>query len=290
MDIATLLVAGLANGSLYSLMALGLVLVYKTQDVINFAHGEVLATGAFLGYTLYKVVGLPYPIAFVVAILLGGLLGGLIERIAFRPIAHHPHITLAMVTVGLSFALKGALRIPYGRDIYVFPPLMGHTPIMVGATAISPQSIVTIVVALMLAGALFAFFAYTTMGKQMRATQQNITGAALVGINTGRIFSFTWALSCLIGAAAGVLAGPLSLLYPDMGTNYLLKGFAAAVLGGLESVPGAMVAGLIVGVIEMLFGGLISTAFQEVSAFFIIIIVLMFRPHGLFGQKPVHRV
>ena len=155
---------------------------------------------------------------------------------------------------------------------------------------ISPQSLVTIGVAVLLAAALFVFFRSTTMGKQMRATQQNLMGARLVGINTGRIFSATWALACVAGGAAGVLAAPVSLLYPDMGANFLLKGFAAAVLGGFESVPGAIVGGLLIGVIEMLFGGYVSTAFQHLSAFVIIIIVLFIRPQGLFGRKAVHRV
>jgi branched-chain amino acid transport system permease protein len=124
----------------------------------------------------------------------------------------------------------------------------------------------------------------------MRATQQNLVGARLVGINTGRVFSVTWSLAAAIGAGAGVLAAPLSLLYPDMGTNFLLKGFAAAVLGGFESVPGAIVGGFIVGIVEMLFGGYVSTVFQQVSAFFIIILVLFIKPDGLFGRRSVSRV
>ena len=291
MDALTLVVAGLANGSLYALVALGLVLIYKTQDVVNFAHGEVLMVGAFIGYTVFQILGWSYPLALIVAILLCGAMGALIERLAFRRLAHEHHITLAMVTVGLSFTLKGGARLPFGGDIYTFPPLFKDTPpIIIGTAVISPQSLVTIGVAVLLTLLLFFFFRSTTMGKQMRATQQNLMGAQFVGINTGRIFSGTWALACAAGGAAGVLAGPVSLLYPDMGASFLLKGFAAAVLGGFESVPGAIVGGLLIGVIEMLFGGYISTAFQHVSAFCIIIIVLFVRPHGLFGRKPTHRV
>jgi len=291
MDFVTLVVAGLAFGSLYSLVALGLVLIYKTQDVVNFAHGEVLMIGAFVGFTVFQTFGWAYPVAIVGAILACGFLGAVIERLAFRPLADQHHITLAMVTVGLSFALKGAARLRFGADIYTFPPIFGSTaPIIVGTAVITPQSLVTIGVALLLTLLLFVFFKSTSMGKQMRATQQNLMGAKLVGINTGRIFSATWALSCAAGGAAGVLAGPVSLLYPDMGATFLLKGFAAAVLGGFESVPGAIIGGLLSGVIEMLFGGYVSTAFQHVSAFVIIILVLFFRPHGLFGRKPIHRV
>lgn len=291
MDAGTLIAAGLASGSLYALVALGLVLIYKTQDVVNFAHGEILMVGAFIGFTAYDVLELPYPLAFLSAVLLGGVLGAVIERTAFRRLAHHHHITLAMVTVGLSFALKGAARVPFGMDIYTFPPIFGGAPpVHFGNAIIAPHSLVTIAVAAAIALGLFAMFAWTKIGKQMRATQQNMTGARIVGINTGMIFSSTWALAAAVGAAAGMLAAPVSLLYPDMGASFLLKGFAAAVLGGFDSIAGAIVGGLLVGLIEILFGGYVSTAFQDISAFVIIIIVMFFRPHGLFGRKPVHRV
>ncbi|MGE0314292.1 MAG: branched-chain amino acid ABC transporter permease [Lautropia sp.] len=291
MDAITLVVAGFANGSLYALVALGLVLIYKTQDVVNFAHGEILMVGAFFGYTIAQILGWPYPIALVTAVLLCGVLGAVIERVAFRRLAHEHHITLAMVTVGLSFSLKGVARVPFGEDIYTFPPMFKDaSPIVVGSAVISPQSLLIIGVAIAMSLLLYFFFRLTTIGKQMRATQQNLMGAKYVGINTGRVFSSTWALACAAGGAAGVLAAPVSLLYPDMGTNFLLKGFAAAVLGGFESIPGAIIGGLLIGVIEMLFGGYVSTAFQHVSAFCIIIVVLFVRPYGLFGQKSAHRV
>ncbi|UCE32161.1 MAG: branched-chain amino acid ABC transporter permease [Burkholderiales bacterium] len=288
---ATLSMAGLANGALYALVALGLVLIYKTQDVVNFAHGEVLMIGAFAGYTAYQNLGWAYPFAFLGAIVFCGVLGAVVERLCFRRIAHHHHITLAMVTVGLSFAFKGLARVPFGADLYTFPPLFQDVgPIMIGGAIVTPQNLVTIGVAVVLTLLLFLFFKVTTMGKQMRATQQNLTGAKMVGIDTGRVFALTWALAAAIGGAAGVLLGPSSLLYPDMGSNFLLKGFAAAVLGGFESVPGAIIGGLLIGVIEKLFGGYVSTAFEHISAFCVIIGVLFVRPYGLFGRKPIHRV
>lgn len=290
MDLLTLAIAGLAKGSLYALVALGLVLVYKTQDVINFAHGEVFMAGAFAGYISLRWVGLPYWAACLSAVLAVALLGAVIERVAIRRIAERPHMTLAMMTVGLSFTLKGAARIPFGSDVYTLPAIFDQAPIRIGGLAITPQSLVTIGVALVLMLVLFVFFAKSTIGKQMRATQQNIQGAELVGVNTKRIFLLTWTLAAMMGAAAGVLAAPTTLLYPDMGGNFLLKGFAAAVLGGLESIPGAAVGGFLVGVIELLIGGYISTAFQDVSAFFIIMIVLFVKPSGLFGVQTRSRV
>jgi branched-chain amino acid transport system permease protein len=292
MEILLLLTAsGLANGALYALVALGLVLIYKTQDVVQFAHGEVLMIGAFVGYTLVRIVEVPYPLAMLGAIIACGMMGAVLERIAFRPIAHHHHITLAMVTVGLSFALKGLARLPFGMDIYTFPRLFPDvSTIVIGKLIVTPQNLVTLGVALALTVTLFVFFRSTTMGKQMRATQQNMVGAQIIGINTGLIFSGTWALACAIGAVAGVLAAPDSLLYPDMGGRFLLKGFAAAVLGGFESVPGAIVGGLLIGVIENLCGFYIDTAFQEISAYCTIILVLFIWPYGLFGRRPAHRV
>lgn len=292
MDILLLLtVSGLSNGALYALVALGLVLIYKTQDVVQFAHGEILMIGAFIGYTFFRILELPFAVALLASILGCGILGALLERIAFRPVVHHHHITLAMVTVGLSFALKGAARLPFGMDIYTFPRLFPDTPtIMFWNLIVTPQNLVTMGAALILTLLLFVFFRSTTIGKQMRATQQNLVGAQIIGINTGLIFSGTWALACAIGALAGVLAAPDSLLYPDMGGRFLLKGFAAAVLGGFDSVPGAIVGGLLIGVIENLCGFYIDTAFQEISAYCTIILVLFVWPYGLFGRRPAHRV
>jgi branched-chain amino acid transport system permease protein len=291
MTMLTLIIAGLSIGSLYALVALGLVLIYRTQGIVNFAHGEILMVGAFIGYTAFELIKSPYPVAFLLAIVLGGFLGAAIERTAFRRIAEESHTTLAMVAVGMSVLLKGAARLPFGSDVYTFPPAFGSAgPISIGPALIAPQNALATVIAVLLTALLFVFFRVTTLGKQMRATQQNITGARLVGINTDRVFSITWMLSASLGAAAGVLAGPITLLYPDMGTSFLLKGFAAAVLGGFDSVLGAVAGGFIVGIIEMLFGGYISTAFQEVSSFFIIILVLFIKPHGLFGKAPVRRV
>jgi branched-chain amino acid transport system permease protein len=291
MTALTLVIAGITNGSLYALVALGLVLIYKTQGVVNFAHGEVLMVGAFIGYTTFALVGLPYPVAFVVAIILGGVLGALIERTCFRRVVAQSHTTLAMVAVGLSVLLKGAARLPFGSDVYTFPAVFGSAgPVSIGPALIAPQNLVTTAVAVALTLLLLPFFRLTTLGKQMRATQQNMTGARIVGVNVNRIFSFAWSVAAAMGAAAGILVGPISMLYPDMGTAFLLKGFASAVLGGFDSIPGAIVGGFLVGIIEMLFGGYLSTAFQEVSPFCIIILVLFFKPNGLFGRPSVKRV
>ncbi len=291
MIIGTLLAAGLAQGAMYALIALGLVLIYKTQDLVNFAHGEIFMLGAFGSYILVTYFGVGYVFTFLIVVPIVALFGGVIERILIRRIADRPHVTLAMVTVGVSFALQGLARVPFGSDIYSFPhAALGQGALVIGPVIIAVQSVVTILISLGIGAAVALLFHFTKTGKRMRATQQSAIGARIVGINVGFMFMLTWALAAGIGAAAGILAGPMSLLYPDMGAKFLLKGFAAAVLGGFNSVGGAVVGGFLIGVIEILFGAYVSSSFQEVSAFFVIILVLLLRPQGLFGRKETTRV
>lgn len=291
MNPISLLAAGLSQGSLYALVALGLVLIYKTQQNVNWAHGEILMIGAFSAYVGHVLVGLPYAIAFLLAVAGGGLLGVVMERLAFRRLVNQHHAASAMAAIGLGVLFKGIARIPFGGDVYTLPPaIQASAPVVVGGAVIAPQSLLTIAVACALTGMLLLFFRLSKLGKQMRATQQNLLGARIVGIDTGRVFSVTWMLAAGIGAATGVLAAPTALLFPDMGGPFLLKGFAAAVLGGFNSIAGAIVGGVAVGVIETFVGGYMSTAFQDVSPFLIILIVLFVRPNGLFGQASVKRV
>lgn len=291
MDILTLTIAGLAHGSLYALVSLGLVLIYKTQGIVNWAQGEFLMTGAFAAYAFHILLGWPYLPSVVAAVMAAGLLGAVIERLAFRGIINEHHATMALVAIGVSVMLKGLARIPFGADIYTLPPAFPDAGgFRLGGAIVSTQSGLSIAVVILVAVLLFAFFRLTRLGKQMQAAQQSLRGARIVGVNLGRIFSLTWIMAAALGAVAGVLAGPISLLYPDMGADFLLKGFAAAVLGGFHSIVGAIVGGLLVGVIEMFIGGYIATELQHVSPFLVIIFVLMVRPNGLFGRKAVERV
>jgi len=291
MEFFILLSAGLANGGYYALIALGLVLIFKAQDMVQFGHGEVFMIGAFTAYTVFAVVGWPYLVAFFAAVLAATVVGMIVERWLIRPIAHMPHMTLVMVTVGLSFLLKGAARIEWGKDIYTFPAVFKSGPIVIGEVVLMPQQLVLVAFTLSLSVVLYLMFKYTALGKQMKATSQNMTGAQLSGVNIGRVFSSTWAMSGAMGGAAGALSAPvLSLLFPDIGTFILLKGFAAAVLGGFGSVVGAVVGGFAVGVMEKFVGFYIATALEHISAFVIIMLVLIFWPKGLFGKKDVTRV
>ena len=290
--LANLLVSGLANGGIYALVAMGLVVVYKATTVVNFAHGEGFMLAGFLAYTLYVGVGLPYAVALVAAVVGAGLLGVLTERLAFRPLIRGSVVSLVLATTGFSFVLKGSARYlwgGYGGDV-AFPPVFAFEPLRVGDLVLTAQSLIVLAGAVATMLAFLLFFRYTRLGKMMRATAENQRAAALVGIRVERISAITWGVGVALGGVAGVLAAPLTLLYPDMGGPLLIRAFAAALLGGLGNLVGAVVGGLSLGVIENLAGGYIDTSLVDVSPFVLIILVLLLRPQGLFGRKVVAKV
>jgi branched-chain amino acid transport system permease protein len=297
MEIPTLISVGVANGCLYALVGLGLVLVYNAQGIPNFAHGEFFMAGAFLAYTSHVLLGMPYAVALIAAILAGGLVGWAVELMAIRPISRRQSsggenydVALVMATVGLLIAIKGLARIPWGDGLRNFPAVFGVESLSIGGLVISTQRLLIIVVTVTLTLVVVAFFRYAPLGKKMRATSQNRTGAQLVGINVGGIHAITWALAAAVGAIAGILAAPLIFLHPDMGTKMLLKGFAAAALGGFGSIPGVLAGGVIMGIVEIFFGRYVSTALLDIFAFLMIMFVLLVCPHGLFGAARAVRV
>jgi branched-chain amino acid transport system permease protein len=289
MYFTTLVVSGVANGCLYALVALGLVLIYKSQDMINWVQGEFLLVGGFAAYIAIADFGLSYWLAFPIGVLAGSVLGLFLEVVLVRRVADQPHMTLVMLTLGMSIMIKGFARIPFS-DIYTLPPLIGGSAVNVLGVRVAPQTLLTIGASLGLAALLFLLFRFSSFGRQMVATQQNRRGAQFVGINVDRVYSLTWVIAAAIGAAAGILTGPTTLLFPDMGNAFLLKAFAAAVLGGFSSAPGAIVGGIAIGVIEMLCGGYLDTKLIEVSSYIIIIVVMFVRPNGLFGKSSERRV
>lgn len=284
-----LLVNGLANGALYALVALGLVAIYKATLAVNFAQGEVFMLGAFFGYTLHVAAGLPYPVAAILAIGLSVLLGILIDRLAYRPLVKATTVSLVLASVGFSFVLKGMARTVWGGrgDFIPFPPIFAFRPLDVFGVPLSPQDLIIIGSAAVLMAALWAFYRYTKIGKMMRATSQNQRAAALVGIRVERIFTVTWGIGACLGAVAGLLIAPVTLLYPDMGTTLLIQAFAAAILGGFGSMPGAAVGGALLGLLESLVGGYFGSQYIPVAPFVIILAVLLIRPTGLFGRARI---
>ena len=286
-----LLLGGLTSGALYALVALGIVLVYKATGTINFAHGEFLMISGFLAYSLYVFAGLPYLVSILGAVLLAFLLGAIAERIAFRPLMHANMVSLVLATVGVSFILKGSGRMLWGGrgDYLAFPPLLPPDPIIIGEIILVPQQLVVLAGAMVVMVAFALFFRLTRIGKTMQATADNPKAARLVGIRVEQVHMLAFGVGAAIAGAAAALMAPITLLYPDIGFSLFIKGFAAAVLGGLNSMAGALLGGFLIGVIESLAGGYIATSFLEVSAFIVIMFTLIFKPRGLLGLNAVRR-
>jgi len=287
-----LLLSGATTGALYALIALGIVIVNKATGVINFAHGELLMVSGFIAWTLHVSVALPYSVSLLLTVAAGFAIGVVTERIAFRPLMKADLVSLVLATVGLSFMLKGIARVIWGgkADYLSFPPLTSSDPILVGSIMIIPQQIAVLIGAMVVMVIFAAFFRLTRAGKMMQATADNAKAAMLVGIRVERVYLMAFGVGAAVAAAAAVLMAPLTLLYPDMGFPLFIKGFAAAVVGGLTSLPGAVLGGLLVGITESFAGGYIDSSMTEVSPFIAIMLILVFRPTGLFSLRAARRV
>lgn len=275
-----LIINGITNGSLYALVALGYVLIYKATNVLNFAQGEMVMIGAYVALAIYTFLKLPYPLVLFFAICIGALLGILIERVVYRPMIGSPLFTIIIATIALGLFLRSTTRLIMGDAVLAFPSFFNPVPKKIFAILISPQNFWIIVITATLMVILYLYFG-TKMGKAMRATQQKIHIAPLVGINVKKIFSLSWAISSALGSATGILLAPLLGVSPDMG-GIAIKAFAAAVLGGFTSMPGAIIGGFLLGIIENLAGAFISSALKDITAFAILILVLIIKPTGLF--------
>jgi branched-chain amino acid transport system permease protein len=279
-------VSGLAQGCIYALVALGFVLIYKATGVVNFAQGELMMAGAYIHFALSARGGLPFLAAFALTILLAGLLGALIERAIMHPLIDEPDFVLLMVTAGLAIVLRSGIGMIFSHETYRVPsPLAGRSFAVAGVTIAAVEAW-TFFVTLLLTAALFAFFRFSRLGIAMRAVAQNRYAALLMGIRVRRLFTLTWALAA---AVAGMLLAEVGYLHTNMGFIGL-RAMPAAVLGGLTSVPGALLGGLIIGLVESLSGAYIGSGMKEVSAYLVLLAVLLVRPTGLLGVPDRKRV
>jgi len=287
-----LLLSGLTTGALYALVALGLVVVNKATGIVNFAQGELFMFSGLIAWTLHVQFGLNFPLSFVIAVVGGFLLGCIIDRVAFRPVERSDVVAVVLATVGISFVLKGLARLIWGGkgDYLAFPPLTSAAPISIGEIMIVPQQLIVLAGAGVIMLVFWAFFRLTRVGKMMQATADNAKAARLVGVKIDNVYMYAFGAGAAIAAAACVLMAPITLLYPDMGFAFFIKGFCAAVIGGLTSLPGAVVGGLLVGVVEAMAGGYIGSSMMEVTAFVMIMIVLVICPTGLFTVYKARRV
>ena len=286
------LVTGLTSGALYALIAVGLVMVYKSTGVINIAHGELFMICGFLAYATHVQLGFSYVAAFGVAIVCGFALGAFIYQAAFKSLMKSSIANVLVAAIAISFILRGTARAIWGGqgDYIPFPPLLSPVPIALGPVMVLPQQLVALCVSVVLMIALAVFFKTTHLGKWMQATADNVKAAKLVGIRTEQVFLLSFGIGAAIAGVAAVVMAPITLLYPDIGFNLFLKAFAAAVLGGLTSIVGAIVGGVLVGLIETMAATFLHSKFQEVSSFIVIMFALIFLPNGLLGGRGARKV
>ncbi len=283
-------VSGLSAGCLYALAALGLVLIYRTMDIVNFAHGEMAMVSTFMAHTFLVKLGFSYILAAVCAIIFAFVFGMAVERVFLRPIQGGPLISLMIMTLGLFMVLNGAAGWVWGFDPVSFPRAVSGRPIWIGDLIITRDSILVLAVTIVMALALYAVLRFTMAGIAIRATSQNSRAARLMGVPVPKVYALTWGISAVLGAVAGILIAPTTFLSPSMMAEVQIKAFTAAVLGGFSSLPGAVVGGLLLGVLENLVAGYISTELKSTFAFALIVAVLFIRPSGLLGTPPKRKV
>ena len=275
--------SGLALGCVYGLIALGFVLIYKTTEVVNFAQGELMMLGGFFAYTYIMVLGFGYWNGFLLAVLTMGLVGMLIERVVVRPILGYPAFAIVMATIGLGFLLRALAGMIWGTDDLKIDTPFSTGVVRIGDLVLAYDKLSVIVATFILCLVLWVFFNKTRLGTAMRATSENMLAAYYMGIPVKRVVSLVWAISAMVAACAGVLLAPITFVHSNVGLVLGLKAFPAAVLGGFGSIPGALVGGLVIGVIESLAGRYMAPGWKDASPYLVLLIMLLLKPEGLFG-------
>ncbi len=281
--------SGLTVGAVYALVALGFTLIYNASDVINFAQGEFVMLGG-MSTVFLALAGVPLPLAALIAVISTVAVGLALYYLAIEPARGTSPVALIMITIGASIFLRGAAQVLFDKRFHSLPNWFGSEPIRIGGAAILPQSFVVLAGSAIIVGLLWLFIDRTMLGKAVTAIAANRLAARLVGINTRRIVGLSFAVSAAIGAIAGVLVTPITLTSYDVGTLLALKGFAAAMLGGIGSALGAVIGGLVLGMLEAFSAGYVSSKYKDAVAFLVILIVLFAMPQGLFGRGKVERV
>jgi branched-chain amino acid transport system permease protein len=292
MDTAQLMqfvVTGLTTGSIYALVAIGFVTIYSVTGILNFAQGEYSMLGALICISCVNV-GIPIYIAIPLAIVITALIGFLVERMTIFPSRNSSIITLIIMTIGVSILLKGLGLIIWGTYPLSLPPFSSMPPIQVFGAVIIPQSIWVFIILILQLALLYLFFEKTFLGSAVKASEVNPKAARLMGINTYSMSALAFTMSAAIGAVAGIMTAPITGAMYDMGFFLGLKGFVAMVLGGMNSIPGAVMGGFMLGILEALTGGFISTAYSDAVSFAILLLVLFLKPNGLFAKASGNRV
>ena len=284
-----LLMSGLVIGSLYGLIAMGFAIVYRATGMVNFAVGEVMMMIAYISYTLAQLPGIGFFGLLFGTIPVALLLGLVIERLFIRPMLGEPMFSRVMVTIGLAVVIRSAVILFWGVEPKAYPRPLGADVIRYGELALYPGQIFSVLVMALLCLLMWVFFRHSRVGIAMRATSNNETTALLMGINVKRISAIAWALSSTFAAFAGLSFCLMFSLEPEI-SQMGLRGFPATLLGGLDSVIGGALGGLIIGVAENMAGGYLGRGLKEIAGFVLIVVVLMVKPYGLFGQREIERV
>lgn len=277
--------SGLANGSIYALVALGFVTIFNVTGIINFAQGDFVMLGGMFAVTFSDKADLPLPVACILAVVVVTFIGGLMERLTIYPARHAPIITLIIITIGVSLTFTGIALLVWGTDPYRLPVFTAGAPIKIGEAVISRQRLwIMGTTAVVLIG-LYFLFEHTLLGKALRACAVNRQAARLMGISPSRMSLFSFAFSAALGAIGGVVFAPVTLVNWEIGLGMGLKGFVAAIMGGLTNSLAAVIGGLLIGVLESLGVGFLTAGFKEAIAYFVLFLILFYRPGGLLGAR-----
>lgn len=282
--------SGLSTGAIYALIGIGFSIIYNATGIINFAQGEFVMLGGMLTLFFLNLIKLPLWIAIPCAVAASTMAGILFERLAIRPLRQPTPINLVIITIGGSILIRGLSMLLWGKDTHAIPSFSGEEPIAIGAATILPQHLWILGVTLVIIAANKFYFFHTISGKAMRACAYNRRAAGLVGIDVRRMVLFSFIISSAMGSVAGIIVAPLTMTAYDVGIMLGLKGFCAAIIGGMSGGVGTVVGGLILGVLESLGAGLISSGYKDAIAFIILLLILFIRPQGLFGKAQSERV
>ena len=290
-QILQLLVAGVSQGCVYALVALGFVLIYKATETVNFAQGDVMMLGAFFALTGSVILGWPYWATILFAVGVMAVVGMLTERLVLRPVLGHPAFTVVMITIGIGYVMRGVVTmVPgWGTETHQIPTPYVDDVWKLGGVIIPVQQLMVIAMTAALCAVLYLFFRFTRIGVAMQATSQNQLAAYYMGIPVRRVNMLIWGISAGVAAFAGILLAPATFVHSNMGFIGL-KAFPAAVVGGFGSVPGSIVGGLIIGVVEALAGFYLPEGFKDVAAYAVVLVVLLVWPSGIFGETMAKKV
>lgn len=283
-DLLQFTFSGVTSGAIYALIALGFCVVHNTMGIVNFTQVDFVTLGGMFLYSGLFWSGLPMAAALPLAVLAVTVVGLGVERLGIRPSRSANHLVLIFLTIGISIVLRGVMKLVWGKNRMAVPSLAGEEPLRLAGAAILPQTLAIFVITALCIGLLMLFFRNTALGLAMRAVASNQIAAQVVGLPVGRVKAASFALAGTLGGLAGVLVTPITTLSYDVGVLLGLKGFAAAILGGFGSFPGAILGGLGLGLLESLSAGYLSSAYKDVTAFIVLLLVLFVRPTGLLGK------